>query len=212
MIWLKNLALNFLLIGIESGQYTTRVTSKTWLLVGSFFSIPVSLDPSIAITNGSFLINSTRRCWKNGAMAPLTMHAVFVHYEVQVLAIWLSENTSRNNGVSSSAKANGMLQWTSNVATLTSAWMTFLVNALETGWKLSVDCNFAAFTFAWCNSFADMPFHVMSAHVAAADISVTKSAVKTVLVSTHLVDKRIHLLYPCWAKFCPVDISAFHLS
>jgi len=143
---------------------------------------------------------------ENGAIAPLTMHAVFVRFEEEFLAIWLSEKTSWNNGVSSSAKANGMLRWTSNVATLTSARMTS-VNALETGCRLRL-CSFYIHLM---HGFADMSFHIMSAHVAAADISVTKSAVKTVLVSTHLVDKRIHL-YPCWAKFHPVDSSAFHLS
>ena len=53
------------------------------------------------------------------------------------------------------------------------------------------------------HGFADMPFHVMSAHVAAADISLTKDAVKAIRVSTHFADIRIH--------FRPVDGSASSL-
>ena len=82
------------------------------------------------------------------------------------------------------------------------------LNGLKTQCRLRL-CSFHT---RLVHGFADMPFHVMSAHVAAADISVTKGAVKAVRVSTHFADIRIMHLHPCWVKFRPVEGSAIHLG
>ena len=86
-------------------QMLQRLTSKSRTVSGFIFSFPESLDPSIAKENGLLLMWSSKCCWKKGATAPLIIQAVFVLFDEKFFASSLSENTSWNNDVSSSAKA-----------------------------------------------------------------------------------------------------------
>ena len=113
-----------------------RTTPHSWsnkrTVRGFIFSVLVlSLEPSIANAKGLNCMLWTSARWKNGAIAPLIMHAVLVRREEKFWAILLSGNTSRKSGVSSSATASGTLCCTSIAATLTSArvvWRKFSYN------------------------------------------------------------------------------------
>ena len=58
---------------------------------GLIFCTPLSLDPSMHAEDGVSFIEATRFSLKCGAIAPLTIHIVFVRLEEYLAAISLSE-------------------------------------------------------------------------------------------------------------------------